>query len=216
MKNGTVVFISTENVTVSDFTIRNSGHYNRAGVFISADGTHIYGNNIVNNAYGVIIQGKYNNISYNLIDNQQRIDEDTNGIWLWDGNNNSIWENIIQNNGIGVVADASHTHIFYNTISRNDWGLVCTRVKMETGGFNEVHYNNFMLNKIHASFIWEYGIPALDIINIANWNRNYWEKWKFPFPKPIIGFVIIYPYAPAYFPWLNFDYMPLIKPYNKT
>jgi len=213
MKSGNTVLVSAEDITVSGFTIRNSEQYNRAGVFISANRTIVYKNNIVDNAFGIIAQGNYNNISHNLIDNQQRTDEDTIGIWVRDGDNNAIWRNIIKNNGIGITSDASHTNISYNIISLNEWGMVCRRMENE-GGFNEIHYNNFILNRFHASFIWGYGIPSLDITNVANWNQNYWGERLGLSPKPIIGFITFNPYAPTYLIWFNFDWHPAKEPYE--
>jgi len=117
--NGDVIHISADGVTVSDFTIQNSGDtWDDAGIDISWSLYNIINSNIIrNNPYGICLLYTNNNIiTGNNINSNQG-----SGIFLDDhSSKNSIMENIISSNGWGIsLSLSSNNNIRGNNISFN-------------------------------------------------------------------------------------------------
>lgn len=79
--------------------------------------------------------------------------------------------------------------IYENNISNNDWGIW-----LQDSKGNVIKHNNFMKNDLHAVITMWKGMYH------NRWNRNYWDNWRIPLPKPI-GLK-------------NVDWFPMIKPYR--
>lgn len=108
---GHVIFVdNTEDVTISGFTIQNSGSY---GVFLNnSDNVEINNNIVTGNGYGIkLLNSDYNTIESNNINNNTR------GIGLTASDENTIESNdIVENNQEGIEAN---TFCIHNTISEN-------------------------------------------------------------------------------------------------
>ena len=64
----------------------------------------------------------------------------------------------------------------------------------------------FIKNKIQASFVTS---------DSNEWDYNYWNNWRVPFPKPILGLKEIPWWVTSLpIPWLNFDQNPVREPYD--
>lgn len=128
--NGTVVSVIAENVTISGFTIRNSGEkfvYGEPAIWcgIMVGGyesyinyTTISNNTIKDNYIGVFF---YDSCNGALISND--IENNTNGVWLM-----GLWmdvsNNTVSNNGVGLVAAwLGWSNISGNVIASNGGGL---------------------------------------------------------------------------------------------
>jgi len=102
--NGDAVKITTNGVTIEDFTFQNSGNNYQnpdVGIEIRSDDNVITGNNIINNLIG---------------------------IWLFDASRNTIYENTIINNDMDGVCINEYTHdnfVSWNVISNNGFDGVC-------------------------------------------------------------------------------------------
>lgn len=68
---------------------------------------------------------------------------------------------------------------------------------------NGIHFNKFYgkpsLTYLHAIFLNSF---------LNNWNKNYWEGWKWRIPKPIMGACYFLFFA---IPWINFDWQPIVS-----
>jgi parallel beta-helix repeat protein len=134
---GTVVLISGANyVTISNFTIRNSGLEYYAGIYLS------------NVNYSSIT---HNNIIYNLV-----------GILLYASSMNTITENnITENKGNGIsLVGSSNNIISGNNIANNEW----TGIYLWFSPGNVIFHNNFIDNTIQVDSdrsinVWDDGYP---------------------------------------------------------
>jgi len=221
--SGRVIRITKNGVFVSGFTLTNSGNYvEDSGVYIESYNNYIHDNIILQNQNGFYIKdSKSNRIIYNTI-------QDNNyAIYLINSDFNFLVENIIEDNKYGVyIQESSANDINGNVLENNEIGLwlklYCTdnsiagnMITRNTNlGFlmdrfcynNIIHNNNFIKNKIHASF-------TMSFLN--NWHYNYWDNWigliveeYRIFPKGIFGQI----FGPI--PWINFDLYPLYEPYS--
>lgn len=104
---------------------------------------------------------------------------------------NTIERNNFSSNDIGIGLTASpFNFILKNTFVGNGYGIY---LAMKSGG-NIIYSNNFLRNKIHATFGGCY---------INFWFRNYWDDWHRLIPRPIKGEG-----------WTNYDWLPRIYPYE--
>jgi len=145
-KTSTVILVSANNVSISNFTVRNSGSgtYD-AGIFIEGDGCEIndnhivsnyrsgvyisglhntlYGNNITSNSFdGVRILGSFNKLLQNdIIGNSPY--QDYSGISIY-GSHNIITGNNITDDRLGIWMDhAGDNRVSGNYIAYNSWGI---------------------------------------------------------------------------------------------
>jgi len=218
---GKVVSITTSNVYIDGFTIRNSGYFSKdSGIYVGS-----YDNTISNNIFRDDTEGiylwdsKFTTILENTI-----MDCDF-GIYLFNSEYNSINDNVITENRVGIYLEEEsfNNDIHGNIIEYNEDGiwlkLYCNqntivgnniRYNSYRGVFldrfsdtNYFHYNNFIENRIHATFTTSF---------LNRWDHNYWDNWVGIiiegweiFPKVILGRLI----PPI--PWLNFDLRPLAE-----
>ena len=106
---GDVITITSNDCTVQNLNIRNSGYY--AGVKISSDGNTLDSNILNDNYYGIWVNASSDNtISNNIISSNR------GGIRIRDTSNTQITDNQILSNDIeGVTLESS----YYITILRN-------------------------------------------------------------------------------------------------
>ena len=111
---GTVAEVTVDNVTVKDFTIRNSGGWPESGIRLSeVKNCNVSGNNIANNYFGIRIDYSSNNsITGNVVTaNSER------GIWLRSfSTNNSITGNIITANWYGISLEYSSNNVLRDNV----------------------------------------------------------------------------------------------------
>ena len=220
---GKVVSITSSNVYIDGFTIRNSGYFSKdSGIYVGSYDNTISNNIIIDNTEGIYLwDSKFTTILENTI-----IDCDF-GIYLFNSERNNIKENIIEENKVGIHLDEEsfNNDISVNTIEYNEDGiwlkLYCEQntiagndIKYNSNrgvyldrfsDTNYFHHNNFIENNIHATFTTSF---------LNRWDHNYWDNWVGIiiegweiFPKVILGRLI----GPI--PWLNFDWNPLLEPF---
>ena len=164
---GSVITITTSDITVSGFTIKNSGvSVGDSGIFISAPSTSnvITGNKIINNNNGIVLYtSRKNNISSNIILNNRE------GIALYTSSENILVNNTISENSVaGIEMYFSYNNtISGNTISNNGNGIM-----IFNSANNKIYHNNFIENDVDAqvvnSFItWSY-----------KGEGNYWSRYS--------------------------------------
>ena len=164
---GSVITITASDVTVSGFTIKNSGvSVGDSGIFISAPSTSnvITGNKIINNNNGIVLYtSRKNNISSNIILNNRE------GIALYTSSENILVNNTISENSVaGIEMYFSYINtISGNTISNNGNGIM-----IFNSANNKIYHNNFIENDVDAqvvnSFItWSY-----------KGEGNYWSRYS--------------------------------------
>ena len=142
-KNGSVVYIFTDGINISGFTIQNSGsNEDDAGIKISSNHNIISENAIIDNNNGIsIINSSDNTVSENEIKYNQRL-----GVLMQDSTKNTIIGNTISNtnhDGLFVVGESSSNNIYENNIDNNSYGI-CTG---SSSSKNIIYHNNFRNNK---------------------------------------------------------------------
>jgi parallel beta-helix repeat protein len=155
-KNGDVVWIKEHGVNVSGFTITNGGDrhspYYDAGITTSTNHNLISGNNIIANQWtGITLGGNYNRVSGN------NISSNTQGIIIF-GKNNTISDNLIWRNsrmGIDTHFHANGNEVLRNTITENGFDASYTGIVIgHTTTFNLISENNVSSNAGHGIHIW--------------------------------------------------------------
>ena len=141
------VYITTENVTVTGFTLRGG---DEAGVRIVSNHNIIY-NNIIELSKGNGIElYQYDYPKYNIIFNNTVIKNGWNGILLG-GSYNKLFNNFITNNtlqklegtcGLKIIL-GSNSKIENNTISNEEWGIRMIRSSNNTLKNNTMYSNKF-------------------------------------------------------------------------
>jgi len=172
-----VIQINANYVTISGFTLQNSGDYfSDAGIKLGyynnpINYTTIFNNSIFNNENGIrLYEGSsYNNISDNNVSYNQG-----NGIWINGGGDpyrcieNVIQGNIISNNGdegVGTSMVVLKTKIINNRIFNNERGGI-----FSDGSYDEICYNEIYSNKLFG-ISYGAGFPAINVL-ISN-NKIY-------------------------------------------
>jgi len=148
--NEDVVYVSSDWVTISGFTIRNGGH---EGIVIVSNYNTFTGNTISNNNYGIVFVGSSNiTISDNIISNNG------DGIYLdHTGNNFVISGNTItSNNNYGICffySSSSNNIIAINNISNNNYGIVFVGSSNIPISSNIISNNNYGIYFYYSSNI---------------------------------------------------------------
>lgn len=188
--SGTVFDVTVSNVSISDFTVRQSGCgcFGYCGIRVgnSSQNVTLENNNIVANGFGIAISSTRkivianNNISGNAypgitIINSSNISIFKNvvksnfnsGINLTDSNNNTFWGNTVSNNIYGVWSSNSRNNSFFgNTFSNSLRGAYLTQSNGST-----FFHNNFIQNTQHVR----------NVNSTNNWDNgaegNYWSNY---------------------------------------
>ena len=123
------------------------------------------------------------------------------GILMQNVSNQIIVGNNISNNLHGV----SLWYCNDVSINRNEFFVNQYSIRLYSSSSVAIHYNNFKSYKIHAFFI---GTNRIHCRN--SWYRNYWDGVRF-LPYPITGKMMRENLS---FHRINFDWCPLLKPYE--
>jgi parallel beta-helix repeat protein len=214
------IVIKARNIVIDSFRMENKGpnSYGILALYNESDACVISNNNLSNSTSALIwCDGSNttiinNNINHVLIRqgivlcepghhntvNRNIISDCDTGICVWDSNNNTITGNkIMRCSDFGIDVAGSYNKIIGNHLEDNNIGIQIWNF------FNSVKRNNFINNDLHAQFI--YGIPLLQrFTNI--WFGNYWDKPRL-LPYPILGVLVLLPI-------IQFDWRPVLKPYN--
>jgi len=260
-----VIDVLRNNVNISEFTIKK-GLSN--GIFINSNNNIIKNTIIIQCRFGInfwgannnIINGNiiedsgevglllwwscnYNNISYNIIRNQNEgirlvgsqhsnvvghnyLENNSVGINFWDDvQQENICDNVFFNNGCGIsLGRAYNLNILGNTFVNNSNGIISSDIT-----YNNISSNSFLNNNNgiylkgrkntikNNNFIKNSCDVSFTYYNIPEknyWNHNYWDRPRL-LPKPIRGTLLIqFMYGYDEFGWLNFDWFPALKPYD--
>ncbi|MGC9308463.1 MAG: NosD domain-containing protein, partial [Thermoplasmatota archaeon] len=100
--------------------------------------------------------------------------------------------------GVDISPSSNSNDVLANTFTGNEVGVWIG----STG--NVIRYNNFYdSERRDATFI---SADRTPLVPHNRWNQNYWGR-PHVLPKPIFGWRLP-------FPWLNFDWRPLMQPYD--
>jgi len=188
---GNVIKINSENVTIKNITIQNSGiYFPNAGINLSASHSIIENNILKNNFYGMTLYNVQNNtIQKNIIQ-----DNDHCGIYMSRSSRNNLSNNTITNqsyNGFGIYDSSNYNIIKNNTLTKNGYCAVNIRIS----SMNIIIGNNISDNNIGIH------IPSTenDIKQntFSNNNKNYDEEIVIPSLELIliilsISFIVLY------------------------
>jgi len=234
---GSVITVKRDGVTISGFTIQNSGteRWDYSGIEVfQRYYCRIFNNIIRANRNGIFLFcTEYCNVTNNIIISNEVGIIGSGARMIGECYENTISENIISNNtNYGIVCYESYYDGIFsnNTISHNDYGLefncncyrnICIRnnfsdnlVGLSSQPFGTVvTNNNFINNKRHAKQ-WFRSMGCLldggtpDCI----FDGNYWGKARrFPYPIPKRYGMIFFAIFPC-FPL--FDWHPAQEPYD--
>ena len=145
---GAVINITANNVSLTGFTIRNSGPgYQSCGVLISSSGNMISGNDIENNSGDgiyLLLFSDRNNITGNSVHNNTRT-----GIYCSSSDNNLDGNNVEGNGYSGVSIHSSFNNtVSNNNITDNHDGIYI----WSSSSDNTICGNNVTMNNYHG--IW--------------------------------------------------------------
>jgi parallel beta-helix repeat protein len=234
----TAVKIVTDGIELSGFTITNGTD----GISLSDFSSNTICDNIItkNNQIGVSFEHSSenkilnNSISYNadagikfdhssdnnLIDGNLIRGNGRGGIEIYHSSYNKITKNIISENhhsGIIIYHSANSTMVTDNSIEKNNY----YGVLIGESAYNTVRRNNFINQSVHSRLFVTFKVffeerNSFDIL-LNSWDSNYWDNWKFSFPKPISVYVdwktpIIFIYISTY--WVYFDRHPAQIPFD--
>ena len=108
---------SAEGVTISGFTIQNSGDFFiDSGIEIRSSYNNITGNIISNNFYGIALYATYSTVDYNAISDNIFTSNFNGGAFFVNSKNNMISKNTFSDNLGGVIFEAGSD---YNNVSDN-------------------------------------------------------------------------------------------------
>lgn len=188
---GTVVNVKADRVTITGFTIRNSGEkYGTGGIILSdCDNCNVTGNLIMNSRDGIYLQRSLNcTISNNLIANNSHsgirltgshvtmmhsneLAENDEGIFMASSNNSVMHGNQITKNAIGIYMGNSFDNKMHdNEVTENDIGI-----KVSSSYDNTIYHNDFVGNTCQIyDEAWEY--PD------STWITNSTNIWDIDYP----------------------------------
>ncbi len=156
---GHVVYIVRNDVNITGFTIRNSGHSWSAGIWLdSAPDSQIHSNNITDNNYGVLLYSSSPRVS--ILNNT--IASNEFGVRVLNGGSDylNVSDNVVMNNrarsvlgismgitgyGIGLTGSTSGSHnatIANNLIMNNGDGIALGHYS----NYNTISRNNISMN----------------------------------------------------------------------
>jgi parallel beta-helix repeat protein len=213
-----VIYISSDWVNISGFTIQNSGSDSTdAGIYVNSNNCMIFGNIIFNNFFGIYqFHSKNNSIFRNNVINNNNC-----GIVLASSSSTIIFENYVKGqpfNGIGLSQGSKNNIVSGNTIINNNYSgfriigsldntisgnnLVNNEigVRLEYSSNNKIISNNFLENRQRIALFF-----GKNISHCRNtWDENYWDESRI-LPKAIFGRMNV-------LPWINFDWNPAKEP----
>lgn len=188
---GNVLSVAADWVTISGFTIQNGVN----GIYLDKQSnTTISGNIVKDHAVdGILFYSScdYNTVTGNIVSNNGETGIKFSSFSEY----NIISENLISNNLNGTsLAAYAYGEITGNSFEDNTgYALILNLWCNE----NKIHFNNFIGNVNDAKF-------TTSVMN--RWSFNYWDRPHI-LPKPIFGRI-------AVFPWVNFDWRPLLTPHE--
>jgi len=188
---GNVLSVAADWVTISSFTIQNGVN----GIYLDKQSnTTISGNTVKDHAVdGILFYSScdYNTVTGNIVSNNGETGIKFSSFSEY----NIISENLISNNLNGTsLAAYAYGEITGNSFEDNTgYALILNLWCNE----NKIHFNNFIGNVNDAKF-------TTSVMN--RWSFNYWDRPHI-LPKPIFGRI-------AVFPWVNFDWRPLLTPHE--
>jgi len=196
------VNIFADNVTLSNFTIKNGTGVTIIGYEMTGSTRHFYNNTITNNiitnstSLGVYLEWAFNTkVTNNIIENNR------DGIWLQYAGNNNIKDNYITNNSDkGISISFSSENTFYrNTIENNEYGIYFdffgeknnvtqniiksnSKYGLYTYNYsndnNNIYTNNFINNTINA-----YDECNNTWYDTTSEVGNYWSDYEGKYPN---------------------------------
>jgi len=193
---GSVVVITTDNVNVANFTIRNARPWPPVGYGINmsfSKGCNISNNIITNNLLGIRLWDSSNNtIAYNQVFSPPN----GAGVLLYLSNGNTLTNNTIPTGYTAIFLSSSkHNTLNGNELYSNYWGIrlhnsnnntiIANKISNNTRGIyivsytwpginNLIYHNNFVNNTEQAvvansTNIWHSGYPS---------GGNYWSDYN--------------------------------------
>jgi len=178
--SGDVVYVTGYLVSITGFTIQNSGDNTQsgipdAGIYINSYGSEIIGNNIWNNRGGVFV---YYSSTNNLISDNIIINNKGDGIYLYHASGGTtISDNIISNNNQqgayqrgGIWMDQSNNNVISGNIISNNSGWA--NILMANSCDNNNISGNFIRNHSKGMYIYP---SCNDNIISNNWIKNNYD-----------------------------------------
>jgi parallel beta-helix repeat protein len=194
--NGTVVYVTANNVSVSGFTIQNSG-YTDAGIYLDHScRSTVSDNKIATWGVGIdLFGGSENDLIGNIIGGSYS----WYGIRLWNSSDNVISRNLQGSSDVGIkLIGSSHNYISGNKLvfnmangmalhggSDNNF-ITKNTIEQSLGGLwldksngNTIYQNNFNNMEIQVSLsdstnnTWDNGYPS---------GGNYWSDYTLRYP----------------------------------
>jgi parallel beta-helix repeat protein len=235
---GDVLKVDWDLVIVSDFTIQNSGKYDR-GINIGSNQSIFCDNIILNNGIGIDIRFSKNC----TISNNNIFLNNEYGIYIYESHRNTITDNTINlNNDTGLILRGSNCNIISgNIINSNEYlgiyitaGKIIPTFEIIPSQFNIIKRNNISSNSGGGIYILNSRYNIIIKNNFLNnglaafvksplfyrnqWRKNYWNEPqilpRFINRKIIISGFGVPPRFNIYIPWFAIDWCPACELYD--
>jgi parallel beta-helix repeat protein len=172
---GRVVYVTADYVTISGFSIRNSGYdvYD-GGIWLSSDNNKVSNNDIKDNSWGIVVDhATANIISDNIIHGlEHSYGSWGGGIFLWSSSNNRIFNNTIschEDNAIFLEEGSNNNYIIGNTLLNQLFSGI------HVGASNNFIYHNNFLEETYQVWISTGTLNVWD--NCYPSGGNYWSDY---------------------------------------
>jgi parallel beta-helix repeat protein len=163
----TTVQIAADNVSLSQFTIRNSKYQWPEGGLLIINANNCNISNIVttNNWVGLWLEDSSNSNLLNLTITNNRY-----ATWLVRSNNNTLKNMTIANNiKYGVwLEDSSNNNLYNNIITNNEVGIQLEEAYSNTIYHNQLVNNTYQTFSLGSTNAWDNGYPI---------GGNYWSDY---------------------------------------
>lgn len=126
MGNGTVIAVTADNVTITNFTIRNSGE------------KYVYGEPAI--WCGIMVGGYEQPVNYTSISNNA-LKDNYIGVFMYYALNGTLSNNVIENNTNGVWLISFRSDIVNNSVSHNVNGLITQGLAWSNISHNTIESN---------------------------------------------------------------------------
>jgi parallel beta-helix repeat protein len=188
---GIVVKVVANAVDISGFTIQNSGGALYGGIRIMDYymQTTIHNNILRNNSAGIYIF-----LNRDVTIQNNTIEGNDDGIIFFDGRTCFISHNLIRNNTRGLSLTYGDYNgipvdciVRDNIIRDNAVGVAAENTRFS------IRFNNFIRNQKQAEV--RKGVYLSSLLLLlkirVEWYKNYWDDWKIPIPRPVLGVGVI-------------------------
>ena len=178
---GTGVEITSDNVVLSNFTVRGAGDF---GVWVKSSDNLIQSNILADDHEGVYLDGRESHVERNTVRDNDALNNSDCGILLWVSFNNTIASNIVVSNYFGIYLfqnSSSNLLIENECVNNSDAGVLLSVGSSEnrvTG--NDISRNGLTGGAYTSGIVIDVNSNGNRLIgnNVTNNQRGMWQSYQ--------------------------------------